>query len=247
MHFRLIEHGEVDSTSERAFESINKEKARHEDVHVALAQTEGRGRRGRSWDSPSGQGLYASLVLLPEPPPLKPAALTMAVGLAVLDALIALGLEGARLDWPNDVVVEGAKIAGILVESRGLNDEAPHYVVGMGINARQRSFPDELVAEREVTSLALQGVEALPRAVLQAVLAHLPARLIEVRSHHRRLARQYLSETGLAGQKIRLETGSELWRGRVVDLTLSGGLEIELFDGSRHKLPLEFVRKLERD
>ena len=101
MQFRLHRHGAVDSTNERAFAAIQSGSALHGDVHVASGQTLGRGRLGRTWVSPEREGLYLSVILLPGPPPIEPAALTMASGLAVLDAVRALGLLGARLDWPN--------------------------------------------------------------------------------------------------------------------------------------------------
>ena len=126
MQFRVLRHGVVDSTSERAFAAIEDGSARHGDVHVAEAQTRGRGRLGRSWASAPGEGLYLSTVLLPGPPPLSPTALTMATGLAVHDAVRGLGVDAVRLDWPNDVVVDDAKLCGILVESRGLTPAAPH-------------------------------------------------------------------------------------------------------------------------
>ena len=67
-----------------------------------------------------------------------PPAITMSVGLAVREAVFAAGLNSARLDWPNDVVVREAKLAGILVESRGFDPAAPHFVIGIGVNVMRR-------------------------------------------------------------------------------------------------------------
>ena len=76
-----------------------------------------------------------------------------------------LGLAEASLEWPNDVVVRGAKLAGILVETRGFDPQRPGYVLGMGLNVAQLTFPAELEGERKVTSLRLEQVEAsIPEA-----------------------------------------------------------------------------------
>lgn len=250
MEFRLIRHGVVDSTSERAFADLAEGRARHGDVHLARGQSQGRGRRGRSWQSAPDEGLYASLVLLPEPPAYRPTALTLAGALAMVEALTDLGLEplgqrAPKLDWPNDVQVGGAKISGILTESRGQDPAHPHFVVGIGLNVRQRFFPPELVAERAVTSLALLGLDVTVEAAAQAVLARLGARLALVRSRCRELAEDYLLASGLRDREVVVACGDEVHRGRVRGLSLAEGLELESGADARRFLPLEFIRALE--
>jgi BirA family biotin operon repressor/biotin-[acetyl-CoA-carboxylase] ligase len=249
MQFRTIRHGTVDSTSERAFAAIADGAARHGDVHVADAQTAGRGRQGRKWHSAGGEGLYASIVLLPGVE-LSAAGLTIAAGLAVHDAVGRLGLAGAALEWPNDVIVRtardaaGAKLAGILVETRGLDPRAPHYVVGIGINVRQRAFPDELVRERAVASLFSCGCNVTIGDVLEALLEALPARIEAIGSEPERLARDYLSATGLRGARVRVRSGDGAVEGRVDALDIAGGLVVTGADGARRTLALEVVREI---
>jgi BirA family biotin operon repressor/biotin-[acetyl-CoA-carboxylase] ligase len=252
--FRVIEHGVVDSTSERAFAALERGEARHGDVHVAIAQTAGRGRRGAQWHSAGGAGLYMSVVWMPGPPPLHPAALTMAAGLAVHGALRELGLERVALKWPNDVVVargeprrgarEAAKIAGILVETRGLDARRPHCVIGIGVNVRQRAFEPELRAQRPVTSLALEGVEADIDTVREAVLRELGLELERARDRTDALAERFARATGLLDQRATVEGPDGELVGRVLALSIGGGLALELDDGSRAALPLEHVRRL---
>src|SRR5688572_32156321 len=112
MEFRIFEHDLADSTSEMAFRALAAGTARHADLYLADEQQAGRGRRGSSWFSPAGAGLYASLVLKPARV-LEPAATTMGAGLAVLATLRELGLARAQLKWPNDLLVDGAKLCGI--------------------------------------------------------------------------------------------------------------------------------------
>ena len=237
MRLRVHHHDRVDSTSERAFASLAEGAALHGDVHVAREQTSGRGRRGARWHSPPGEGLYLSAVLLPPaqgPGGLAPVAPSLAGALAVREALSELGLGPARgleLKWPNDLLVGGAKIAGVLAEARGLDPARPHCVLGLGINVAQRSFPEELVAERPVTSLALEGLEVTASEVLAALLPPLERRIERCAEDPEELAREYLEATGLAGARVRVRTGGGERRGQLVGLTLAGGVELGPQDG----------------
>lgn len=251
MRLAPIEHDVVDSTSERAFAALAEGTARHGDVHCARAQTAGRGRRGASWASARDEGVYASVVLLPSAP-VHPAALTMAGGLAAFDAVRALGVAGARLKWPNDLVVDsneagelGAKLAGVLVETRGLDPARPHYVLGVGVNVRQREFPAELVRERPVTSLVLCGVDGDVREARAALLRELSMRLGQALANDSELCGDFVRATALAERDVELECGAETLRGRFQSLSLDG-VVLVLRDGSRRACALEHVRTLRR-
>lgn len=240
---RWFEHDEVASTSDVAFQAIAAGTARHGDVHTARSQTAGRGRRGRAWQQAAGEGLALSLVWMPGRPAPSPAGLTMAAGLAGLDACLALGLLGGRLKWPNDLLVRDAKLAGVLVESRGLDPEAPHYVVGIGINVLQSRFSVDLEAERAVTSLRLEGLETTLQAVAEAVRSALWSRLDSVTSDPDGLAGDYLTALGLAGGRVRLDVGTESIDGRLESIELGVGLTLRTAGGPR-TLPLEHISAL---
>jgi BirA family biotin operon repressor/biotin-[acetyl-CoA-carboxylase] ligase len=243
LRFELIQHDVIDSTSERAFAAIAQGSARHGDVHIARAQTKGRGRFGRSWFSPPGEGLYASVVLLPAPPPWNPAALTMAAGLALYDAARELGVAGCTLKWPNDLMIDGAKLAGVLVETRGLDPGAPHYVVGIGLNVRQETFPEALASERAVTSLSRLGLSPSIERASQAVLAAFSTRIEEVERHARRIVDDFLAASRLAERPILVRVGSTEQRGRLVDISFERGLCLRAGGDETH-VPLEFVREI---
>ncbi len=245
MQPRLFRHGLVDSTSERAFAALAAGEARHGDVHVAVGQTRGRGRLGRTWHSPAGEGLYLSLVLRPPPPLIPAAALTMAAGLGVLEGLRALGLASARLKWPNDVLVGEAKVAGILVESRALDPARPHAVVGVGIDVAQTSFPPELLAERRVTSLRLEGCAATPEETLAALLGVLPGRLDEAGRDAEVVARDYLAALGLAGRRVRVVAGARELTGELLSLDLERGICLRAPGAAPSRFRLEHVGTLE--
>ena len=242
---RIIQHGVCDSTSERAFEDITAGAAAHGDVHVAQAQTAGRGRLGREWSSPPGGDLYASVILLPPAPGFDPVGLTMAVGLGVLRGLERLGTEGLSLKWPNDVVdALGAKLAGVLVESRGLQPSAPHYVAGFGVNVTRKEFPAELVAERPVTSLALCGVKADAEEALEAVLDELDAALSQLTANPHILCSAFIQRAGLYGRDVEVKRGGETSKGRLLGLDLNAGLTLAPEAGGKLRFPLEHVTAL---
>lgn len=241
---RRFHHGVTDSTNERAFAALEAGEALHLDLHVAHSQRAGRGRRGRAWVSAPGGGLYASFVLLPGRP-IPPAALSVAGGLAVLDAVRALGLSGARLEWPNDVFVGDAKLAGILVETRGLDPLRPSYVLGVGLNVGQREFPAELVRERPVTSLALEGREVGVPEAERALTDRIADRIRQSEDDLERLAADFLNAADLAHHAVVAAAGEERWRGEVVSLSLVGGLRLRTASGEV-RLALEHLRTLAR-
>jgi BirA family transcriptional regulator, biotin operon repressor / biotin---[acetyl-CoA-carboxylase] ligase len=249
MEYRVIQHGIVDSTNERAFVALREGAARHLDVHVARGQTHGRGRQGSNWQSAEGEGLFMSLVLRPPAPPVRPPALTIATGLAVIEALSDVGLPvfdpGAPLlKWPNDVLVDGAKLCGILTESRGFNPQDPHFVIGIGVNVRQRKFPRELIEERDVTSLAKLGLDVRVEEVMDAILARLSARLMQARRDHRLLAEDFLDASGLRNRVAVVHSGSNVWRGTICSLSLIDGLELDCDTGEVRHIPVEFIKSV---
>ncbi|MEW6073086.1 MAG: biotin--[acetyl-CoA-carboxylase] ligase [Planctomycetota bacterium] len=247
MEVRLIRHGIVDSTNERAFAAAAAGEGRHGDLHVAEGQSAGRGRRGRRWESAAGEGIYASLLLLPPAPLHRPVVLTMGAGLGVVETVRELGAVEAVLDWPNDVHVRGAKLAGILVEARGRPAERAVVAVGIGINVRQHGFPPALEAERPVTSFARLGLAVAVDGALAVLCRRLPLRIEEALTAGEGVAADYLSATGLAGRCVRARRGSEEIRGRLEGLSLAAGLSLRQPNGRRRSLPLEHVIALDLD
>lgn len=241
----MVRHGTVDSTSEEAFRAIAAGEARDGDVHVAAGQTGGRGRLGRSWESAEGEGLYLSVVLRPAALLPHPALLTLAAGLAVRDFALESGCPDAALKWPNDVLVRDAKLAGILVESRGLDPAAPHYVIGVGLNVAQREFSEELLEERAVTSLALEGITTTPAEAEPGLLRHLAARLAAAELRLADIESDYLEATALRGSLVRLRRGDETAEGFLEGFSLAEGILLRRRDGWLAKFPVEHVAALE--
>jgi len=188
---------------------------------LADEQTAGRGRRGRRWHAAPGEGLTFSLAVALRRPLRELAALPLVAGVAVARALQALGVARAALKWPNDVVVEGAKLGGILVETRSFNG-AIKAVIGVGINLRGAAALRTRL-RREVAALEqfivvpdpalLAG--AIGDALLEALAAFEARGLAALRSEWQRLDAH-------AGQKLRVRLAD----GRVVT-GIASGLEAD--------------------
>ena len=162
----IVRLATVDSTQRVAFE-LAEGGASDGTVVVADTQTAGRGRRGRVWHDAARDGLLLSIVIRPRLSAADLPKLSLATAIAVADAIDLTTSLKARLKWPNDVLVNGRKLAGILLESRMLAE--PVVVAGIGINMKQRTFPAELVST--ATSIDLEGGRAVGREeLLEAVL-----------------------------------------------------------------------------
>lgn len=148
-------------------------------VVVADAQTAGRGRRGRTWFSPAGSGLYASVVLAParaSDPVRATSLLTIASGVGVAEGLAqAVGLE-VHLKWPNDLYVGARKLGGILAEAATAGGAVERVVVGFGINVCRTAYPADVAARATSIESELPGRPIDRELVLQAALAALARR-----------------------------------------------------------------------
>jgi BirA family biotin operon repressor/biotin-[acetyl-CoA-carboxylase] ligase len=227
---------ETESTNDDAKRAA-RAGAAHGAAWLAESQTAGRGRQGRAWISPRGENLLFSVLLRLRCPPARVPPVSLACGLAVRDA-VARALGSARdgdvlVKWPNDVLIRGKKVAGVLVESALEGASVVYVVVGIGINVHTRVLPDELSAI--ATSIALErdasAVAALDRAeILADVLAGLD-RDVELVAHrglgllHARLTRH----DALAGREVE-STDGEL-RGTACGIDLEGHLLVRRRDG----------------
>lgn len=144
---------ETDSTNIQA-KRLAGEGAPSGTLVVADAQTMGKGRRGRTWESPAASAIYMTLLMRPQIQPDRASMLTLVMGLSVVQALKkVLNLETC-IKWPNDVVLNKKKLVGILTEMSAQIDHIEYLVIGVGINANIREFPEEL--QDKATSLQIE-------------------------------------------------------------------------------------------
>ena len=152
---------------------LAEEGAPHGTVAVADMQTAGRGRRGRSWDSPANTNIYFSILLRPGFAPGRASMLTLVIAHAVAKCFReTLGLSDIGIKWPNDIVMDGKKICGILTEMSVEQDYIQYVVIGVGINVRSQIFPAEIadraIALDEVIAKHAQSAARVNRSVLLA-------------------------------------------------------------------------------
>lgn len=242
---RTIHHHEsLGSTNEVAFR-LAQDGAEHGEVVVAEQQTAGKGRRGRAWVSPPGLNLYFSVILRPELPPQRAPELTLVAAVALAETLRESGADAA-IKWPNDVHIDGRKVAGILTELSAEPERVHFVVVGVGVNlnARAEHFPEELRAT--ATSLALALDARVPRARFAAsLLTRLEEWLdlyLETGFDAVRTRWKELSST--LGQDVLVRTDRQELRGRAEDIDPSGALLVRTEEGSLERILAGDVEQL---
>lgn len=220
---RLWVEDRVDSTNALALRYLTC----HEPPFVVMAeaQTAGRGRRGRHWVSPYGENLYFSQVIRIERSATQLQALSLVVGVAVLRTLRQLGVVGVGLKWPNDLQVEGKKIAGILLELSGDPADVCQVVIGIGINANMRAGSG---IDQDWTSMHLETGWQVERNDLAVALA---VELEQVLRVHREQGFAAFHEEWEAshvwqGREVRLISGVHEIAGTVLGVTTDGGLRL---------------------
>jgi BirA family biotin operon repressor/biotin-[acetyl-CoA-carboxylase] ligase len=156
---RLIVRKRVGSTQDEA-RSLALEGEPEGLAIMALEQEKGRGRLGRSWVSPPGKNVALSMILRPPTPPRDAPLLGMLASIAVAETLESVGLTGIGLKWPNDVLLDERKVAGILSEARTTGSEIEFVIIGIGlnVNAALQDFPPGL--RRKATSMAASSGKA---------------------------------------------------------------------------------------
>ncbi|MGN1148227.1 MAG: biotin--[acetyl-CoA-carboxylase] ligase [Lachnospiraceae bacterium] len=167
---RLAYYDSIGSTNVQA-KLMAEEGAPAGTLVVADEQTAGRGRRGRGWDSPPGRNLYFTLLLRPDFAPDKASMLTLVMALAVWEAMEETYEAKAGIKWPNDIVLQGKKVTGILTEMSMQGEDIQHVVIGVGINVKKQEFAPE-IAERATSLEAELGREISRALLLEKIMEH---------------------------------------------------------------------------
>ncbi|WP_049621102.1 biotin--[acetyl-CoA-carboxylase] ligase [Frateuria defendens] len=228
-------HWELDSTSSE----LQRRGAGAADLSVVLAETQsaGRGRRGRTWLSPPGLNLYLSCLKRFDAGFAALSGLSLAIGVIVLRALEQLGLRGAGLKWPNDVLAEGGKLAGVLVELSGEYQGPCAAVIGIGLNLRLTPALREQAGQAACDLATLAGGEAPDRnRVAAALIGALVTGLAQFeREGFAAFVDDYARHDLLREQPLRLSGALGDFDGHGAGVDARGALKVRLADGSlRH-------------
>lgn len=224
---KLFIYDETDSTNERA-KACSAEK--EGSVFIAEIQNHGKGTRGRGWVSPKGTGIWHSILLKPDIPPLEAAQITLVAGIAVCEAV---GLN-SKIKWPNDIVIGDKKICGILTEMSSEKNMINYIVCGIGINVNTESFPDEIA--HRATSMYIESGKTYARN-------ELIARVLNVFEYYYKkfldgglgaILDEYKKHCVTIGRKVSVNFKKETVTGTAVDVDETGALVVETDNGIIH-------------
>ncbi len=205
-------------------------------VVMADLQNQGRGRLGRAWSSPSGTGIWFSVVLRPrlEPSMAPQISLTTAVG--VCAGLQQLGYN-AGIKWPNDIYIDGRKVCGMLTEMHGSMESVEWVVVGIGINCLNKELPPEI--KDVATSLAIARPDVpVVRAQVAAVIFQQLEKYYNLlyEQGFAEIRQQWLTNNITLGKRVKISTLNETFYGQALDMQEDGSLLVKKEGGDEFKL-----------
>lgn len=224
----VVRYDEVTSTNDLARDHARR-GAPELSVVCARYQAAGRGRQGRSWLAPAGTSLLVSIILRPPPTLARSAWLTLAGGVAVAEAVRGTCDLPARLKWPNDVRLNGFKVAGVLTDSFR-HEGTAHAVVGIGLNVTQTAeqLAPDLPEASSLNAVAAGAGSWQPDELLQPVRERFGELYQELlRADFVAVRRRWETLDETVGRAVSVTTGESTWRGRATRVDDYGALWIE--------------------
>ncbi len=221
---RIVHLNSVDSTNEEAKRRFDMPEG---SLFIAETQQSGKGRLGRAWRSPRNGGIWMSLLLKPDISFSELPQITLAAGIAVCRAIGS----GARIKWPNDIVIGSRKVCGILTEMAAEPDRINYVVCGIGINANIEQFPEEL--SQKATSIYNETGAKQDRDALTARVMNEFERVYEVFKSEGfgALSDEYSSECVTLGRRVQVIYRNKSVTGNAVMVDENGALIVETEDG----------------
>ena len=233
----VVSFTETDSTNVQA-RRIAEEGGVEGTVVVADQQIAGRGRLGRSWESPSGVNLYCSILLRPRIPVQQAPQLTFLSAVTVVETLKEVCQLSAEVKWPNDILVNGAKISGLLNEMNAETEQIHFVILGVGINLNMTAsqFPDSL--NYPATSALLETGKSVDRLIfLRAFLQRLDLYYSEfLQEGFSPIRDRWENLCKLINVQVEVDQGSHSCCGTVVGLDIDGALRLQLNNGKVERI-----------
>ncbi|MDP1676161.1 MAG: biotin--[acetyl-CoA-carboxylase] ligase [Bacteroidota bacterium] len=224
-------------TSTNTFaKQLQNNEAPHGTIVITEEQTAGRGRLQRNWVSPAGQNLLFSIVLYPDFGMEKISLLPFAGSLAVVDAIETITGLSSTCKWPNDVLINGKKVCGMLLESSLGNSIQEKIVLGIGLNVNQEEFSEEL--RFKASSLQIESGMVINRiTLLQKILEELENRYEQLSYFPaQRLLNDWRMKALLFGKKITVLESEFSFTATAIDVAEDGSLIIETDDGRKRNI-----------
>ena len=227
------------STNDIALQALRQSKAAEGSIFITNHQTRGKGQRGNSWETRPGENLTFSLVLQPRFLDLSEQfVLNMAISNAIRRCIQEY-IPGLMVKWPNDLVVPGfGKLGGILIENLVGSSGWDYAVVGIGINVNQNKF-----ANPKATSLSLVTANTYPlEELFKLLIVHLEQAYIALKKgKHAEIRAEYLLHLYLFEQQALFTVGEESLAGKIIGLSESGNLLLELTKGQQRSFDIKEI------
>jgi BirA family biotin operon repressor/biotin-[acetyl-CoA-carboxylase] ligase len=243
---RHIHLDATDSTNSRAAE-LAPDPANAGTVITADIQTRGRGQHGRVWESPPGVNVLLSVLLFPPPVLRRPVVLTAFAATAVAETILQATGQPTRIKWPNDVLIDGKKICGILIEGGIVAAGAePHFIVGIGLNVNQSVADFARLGLTQATSLSMTLNRPVDvKAIAQLLIENLDAEYARLLNGELlALETRWCDRLALLGQPVTIELMDATERyGRLTEVNF-GSLILDQSDGTRLQLVPEMIRHI---
>lgn len=222
---------EMDSTNNQA-KVLAREGAREGLLVITERQSQGKGRLGRSWESPAGTGIWMSLILRPCILPRYASQLTLIAGLAMCEVIQEITGLDARIKWPNDIVVNGKKVCGILTEMSAEMEGINYIILGIGVNVNMGFFPEELCY---ASSLAREGKREYSRkAIIKGFLEKFEAdyKAYKKQPDLTQIMERYEKNCITLHRKVKLLMSNEEIIAEATGISNEGELIVTLEDGT---------------
>jgi BirA family transcriptional regulator, biotin operon repressor / biotin---[acetyl-CoA-carboxylase] ligase len=233
LHFLPV----VDSTNREAMK-LAREGAAEGTVVFADSQTSGKGRLRRVWQSPPGCNLYVSFLLRPAIAPVDAARITLTAGVAVAEMISTFCCEGVGLKWPNDVLIRGRKVCGILTEMKTTGPDLDAVVVGIGLNVNIAAEDFDPAYRHTATSMREETGKTFRREVVAFQLCNHFEKWYQIflREGFATVREQWLSHSGMTGRHMRILFQGEVQEGVVVGIDFDGALLLDDERGSVRRI-----------
>lgn len=227
----IVYRERVDSTNNVA-KKLADEGAPEGTIVVAEEQTGGRGRINRSFLSPFAEGVWFSLILRPNIPPMEVSKMTLLAAVAVARAIRHHGLTNCGIKWPNDILVKGRKMVGILTELNGSAEKVNYIIMGIGVNTgiTAEDLPKDL--QSIVTSFAREGVHVSRLALLETLLKEIEGLYQTVcRDGFAPVLAEWRALSCMLGQDVTVTSIDKTFSGKAVDIDENGNLLVATSEG----------------
>lgn len=230
---RIVYYDIIDSTNTKCYELAEKNYPQGTTV-VAEGQTKGKGRLSRPWISPRYKGIYFSIILKPDILPMQVPKITLLVAVSVVSAIRKLAQLQTLIRWPNDVLINGRKVCGILTEMNAEADRVNFIILGIGVNvtSKRSSLP------KGATSLFAEGARDISRCqLLRELLMDLESNYLSFkREGFAPVVQEWQNFSAILGNRVKIISHSEKLEGQAAGIDSDGALIIRLDNGFQRKI-----------